>query len=85
VQHEQHAPDGDGFAEVWRSAQHRRSEDACLWFTDIVKERWQFKSPSKYLGLLFRSLTRSGESFVTPETGRPALKDARTKGGRSGS
>jgi hypothetical protein len=83
VQHEQHDPDGDDFAKVWRRAQHRRSEDASIWLTKILKKRWQFKSPNEYVGVLIRPFTRNSEPFFPPETEEAALKGARTTGERS--
>jgi hypothetical protein len=81
VQQERHNL-GDDFAEIWRSAQRRRSDDVYFWFTNIFEKRWQFKSPSRYVGLLFRSFTRS--PFLLPETEQVAREAVKPKGGRSG-
>jgi hypothetical protein len=82
VQHGRHDLDGDDFAEIWRSAQHRRFEDVYFWFSNIFKKPWQFISPSRYVGLLLRSFTH--KSSLLPETEQAALKGAGTKGERSG-
>ena len=43
MQHEQHDYDGDNLAEIWRSAQHRRTEDIYSWFTHFLNKRWRLK------------------------------------------
>jgi hypothetical protein len=45
MQRERHDLDGGDLAEIWRSAQHRRTEDVYSWFTNIFKKREQLKSP----------------------------------------
>jgi hypothetical protein len=83
MQHERHDPDGDDFAEVWRSAHRRRSEDIYGWFTDIFKKRRRFGSP-KYAGGLFRLFTHNREPLFRLETKQEALRGDGSQGGRSG-
>lgn len=84
MQHERHDRHGNDLAEIWRRAQHRRSEDLYVWFTNIFKKRWQFKSRYRHVGALLRSFAHNGETFVLPEIEQPPLKGARAEGGRSG-
>jgi hypothetical protein len=44
MQHERRDYDDDNLAEVWRSAQHRRSDDIYFWFTHFLETRPQLKS-----------------------------------------
>ena len=44
MQHEQHDYDGDNLAEIWQSAQHRRTEDIYSWLTRFFERQRQFKS-----------------------------------------
>jgi hypothetical protein len=44
MQHEQHRDSGGHLAEIWRSAQRRRTDDIYLLFTDFVETRQQLKS-----------------------------------------
>jgi hypothetical protein len=67
MQHERHDLDGDDLAEIWRSAQHRRTEDVYSWFTNIFKKRQQLKSPDTRPdcdGVFFRSLTSQARTFL---------------------
>jgi hypothetical protein len=82
VQQERHDLIGDDFAEIWRSAQRRRSDGVYFWFTNIFERRWRFKSLSRHVGLLFRSFRH--KPFLLPETEQVARKAAKPKGGRSG-
>jgi hypothetical protein len=82
VLQKQHDLGGDNFAQLWRSAQHRRSMDASLWFIGFLKERSLSRSIT--VGALLRLLMRNRESFVLSETGRAAFKDASIDGGRGG-
>lgn len=43
MQHKQRDYDDDDFAEIWRSAQHRRTEDIYLWFTHWFRRQRQLK------------------------------------------
>jgi hypothetical protein len=43
MQHE-HEYDGDNLAEIWQSAQHRRTEDIYSWFTHFFERQRQPKS-----------------------------------------
>jgi len=83
VQHERHDPDGDDFAEVWRSAQRRRSEDIYVWFTHIFRKRWRFKSPNRY-GRLLRSFTHNSEPFFLSKKEQAAPQGDGSQGGRNG-
>jgi hypothetical protein len=47
MQQEQH-DDGDNLAEIWRSAQHRRTEDIYSWFNRFFKRRRQPNQPVAY-------------------------------------
>ena len=81
MQHERHDLDCDDLTAIWRSAQHRRTEDVYSWFTRIFKKRRQLKSPDmqpRYEGVLFRSLTSQARTFLASQEGD------RIKGGRSG-
>jgi hypothetical protein len=44
MQHEQHDYDDDDLAGIWRSAQHRRTEDIYCWVTHFFERRRQLKS-----------------------------------------
>jgi hypothetical protein len=58
--HQHHDLNGDDQAQVWRCAQHRRTEDIRAWFADIFGKRRQLKSPDArwyFAAALFRSLT----------------------------
>jgi hypothetical protein len=78
-----HDVDGDDdFAEIWRSAQHRRSKDVYFWFTNIFKKRWLFRSPSRYVGLPFRPFTH--KALLRSEIEQAPFKGAESKGGRGG-
>jgi hypothetical protein len=44
MQHERRDYDDDNLAEIWRSAQHRRSDDIYFWFTHFLETRRQLKS-----------------------------------------
>jgi hypothetical protein len=44
MQHEQPDYDGDNLAEIWQSAQHRRTEDIYSWLTQFFERRQQLKS-----------------------------------------
>jgi hypothetical protein len=81
VQHERHDLNGNDFAEIWRSAQRRRSDDVYFWFTYIFKKRIRFRSPNSYVGLLFRF---THKPFLLREIERAAREAAKPKGGRSG-
>ncbi len=39
MQHQQPNYDGDNLAEIWQSAQHRRTEDIHSWFTHFFERR----------------------------------------------
>jgi hypothetical protein len=72
MQRERPDLDGDDLATIWRRAQHRRTEDACSWFTNIFKKRRQLKSPDTRPhddGVLVRSLTLQARTFPLPRTG----------------
>ena len=43
MQHKQRDYDDDDFSEIWRSAQHRRSEDIYFWFTHFFGRQRQLK------------------------------------------
>jgi hypothetical protein len=47
MRHERHDFDHDDLAEIWRSAQHRRTEDVYSWFANIFKKRLQLKSSAE--------------------------------------
>jgi len=49
MQHEQHDYDCDNLAEIWRSAQHRRTEDIYSWFTHFFERGRQPSQPVAYL------------------------------------
>jgi hypothetical protein len=37
MQNQQPDYDGDNLAVIWQSAQHRRTENLCSWFTDFFE------------------------------------------------
>ena len=81
MQHERHDLDCDDLTAIWRSAQHRRTEDVYSWLTRIFKNRRQLKSPEmqpRYEGVLFRSLTSQARTLLGSQEGD------RIEGGRSG-
>jgi hypothetical protein len=82
MQHDRYDFDDDDLAEVWRRAQHRRTEDVYSWFTNIFKKRRQLKSsntrPHYIEVLLLEPILPSRDS-----TG-DSPKDDRIWGGRSG-
>jgi hypothetical protein len=49
MQHEQHDYEDDDLAVIWRSAQHRRSEDIYSWFTDFLERQRQRDFRPRYL------------------------------------
>jgi hypothetical protein len=82
MQHEQNNFEQDDLAEIWRSAQHRRTEDVYSWFTHIFEKRRKFKSPDTrphYVGMLFSKALLSSRD----RAGGSQMGD-RTRGGRSG-
>ena len=44
MQHERHHSDDDNLAQIWRSAQHRRTADIYSWFTHFFERHRQLKS-----------------------------------------
>src|SRR5712672_1264560 len=80
VRHERHDLGGDDFAEVWRKAQRRRSEDIYFLFTHVFRKRWRFKSPNRY-GRLLRSFTHNSEPFLLSVTEQAALQGDGSEGG----
>jgi hypothetical protein len=44
MENERHDFDDDDLAEIWRSAQHRRTEDIYSWFTHFFERRRKLKS-----------------------------------------
>jgi hypothetical protein len=81
-------PVGDDFAEIWRSAQHRRTEDARCWLAGIFKKRPQLESPdtqARHDWMLFRSLTLQAPPFVpSRDSTGGSRKIHGIKGGSSG-
>jgi hypothetical protein len=54
MQHESHDPDRHDLAEIWRSAQHRRTEEVWFWLTHLFKKQPKLKSPPPHLRVLLR-------------------------------
>jgi hypothetical protein len=81
MQHERRDLDDDDLAEIWRSAQRRRTEDLHSWFTHTFRIRRQLKSPDarpRDDGVRLRSLTLLARTLLGSE------KIGRIRGGRSG-
>ena len=79
MQPERHDFQGDDFAEVWRSAHRRRSEDVAVWFTSAVRARRRLNAAA-----LFRSFARSVKALLLAKPDQAAPTSARTKGERGG-
>jgi hypothetical protein len=88
MQHQQYDLDGDDQAQIWRSAQHRRTEDIGSWFTDIFKKRQPLRSPdtrSFGAAALLRALTSQSESPLPSGHGAGgSCKGDSATGGQSG-
>ncbi|WP_213737699.1 hypothetical protein [Bradyrhizobium sp. dw_411] len=50
-----HRLDDDDFAEVWRSAQARRSQDIYCWFTTIFQNPSRIRSAIASVGVFLRT------------------------------
>lgn len=76
MQHEQQDYDGDNLAEIWRSAQHRRTEDIYSWFTRFFKKTTAAKSTRglpnipKVTPAHWKTGRRATSAFVTFRTRR---------------
>ena len=80
--HKQNDP-GDDLAEIWRGAQHRRTEDACSWFTQIFKKLSDARR--RYDWVLLRSLTFQARSLLpSKDKIGGSQRGERIEGGRSG-
>jgi hypothetical protein len=58
MQHEQPDYGGDNLAEIWQSAQHRRTEDIYSWFAHLPGRRSKSSEPR------IRPLLRRGAAFI---------------------
>jgi hypothetical protein len=65
MQHQQYDLDGDHQAQIWRGAQHRRTEDIRCWFKE--RQRKSHDTLSHYAAVLFRSLTSRSEPLLPSE------------------
>jgi hypothetical protein len=88
MQHERNDPVGGDFAEIWRSAQHRRIEDLRRWLTRIFKKSQQLESPdarTRRDWMLFRSLTLQARTFLpSRDSAGGSRKIHGIKGGSTG-
>jgi hypothetical protein len=88
MQHERHDFDGEELAEIWRRAEHRRTEDIRCWFAELFNKRRPLKSPdarSFDAAALLRALTSQSEPLLPsgPGVGGSRKGDG-AKGGQSG-
>jgi hypothetical protein len=86
MQHQQHDLDGDDQAQIWRSAQHRRTEDIRSWFAELFNRRRQLKSLDTrwhFAAMFLRSLTSQPLLPSGYRAGGSQTSDT-TKGGQSG-
>jgi hypothetical protein len=75
MQHEEHGDSGNNLAEIWQSAQHRRTDDIYSLFTDFVETRRQLKSAEprprysagRFMSLMWKFLdaTRAGSRIAS--------------------
>lgn len=61
MQHEPHDRDGDDLSDIWRSAQHRRSEEVWSWLTHLFKKQPKLKSPPLHARVLLRESPPASE------------------------
>ena len=61
MQHEPHDPDRHDLSEIWRSAQHRRTEEVWFWLTHLFKKQPKLKSPPLHVRVLLRESPPASE------------------------
>jgi|tagenome__1003787_1003787.scaffolds.fasta_scaffold20907201_2 hypothetical protein len=65
MQPEPHDPDGDDLYEIWRSAQHRRTEEVWFWLIKLFKKhRSSNHRRFEFVMLLRESPPASEESAI---------------------